>query len=283
MMACAPQSMAHIWVSYRLETSTRSPGLTSSSMISGLVPMQILPLSMWASALPTTSSASSVSSRFVQRVLAAASTAVSNRSMFASAMSLMVISPCSSLSPSTMQSVSISTSRIRFQAARRLISPSMPACLRMSMSLICGLTSVQSRGGSTPKCCRTNRVSRFTCPARRASYRPVRLPRFFSQAYASAEQIESVSGFWWPMMLMWRTVLFAIVVLPSISLAPSARGLPPQRLGERASPSSVAWGNGRVLSLRPSGPPLPLWRKRHLPRIGGVCLAEGGKPGGLFN
>ena len=176
--------------------------------------------------------------------------------MFASAMSLMVISPCSSLSPSTMQSVSISTSRIRFQAARRLISPSMPACLRMSMSLICGLTSVQSRGGSTPKCCRTNRVSRFTCPARRASYRPVRLPRFFSQAYASAEQIESVSGFWWPMMLMWRTVLFAIVVLPSISLAPSARGLPPQRLGERASPSSVAWGNSRVLSLRPSGPPL---------------------------
>ena len=70
MMACAPQSMAHIWVSYRLETSTRSPGLTSSSMISGLVPMQILPLSMWVSALPTTSSASSVSSRFVQRVLA---------------------------------------------------------------------------------------------------------------------------------------------------------------------------------------------------------------------
>ena len=27
----------------------------------------------------------------------------------------------------------------------------------------------------------------------------------------------------------------------------------------------------------------PLWRKRHLPRIGGVCLAEGGKSGGLFN
>ena len=66
----------------------------------------------------------------------------------------------------------------------------------------------------------------------------------------------SMSGFWWPMMLMWRTVLFAIVVLPSISLAPSARGLPPQQLGERASPSSVAWGNGRVLSLRATAPPL---------------------------
>ena len=109
-------------------------------------------------------------------------TAVSNRSMFASAMSLMVIRPCSSFSSSTMQSVSISTSRIRFQAARRLISPSMPACLRMSISLICGLTSVHRRGGSTPKCCKTNFVSRLTCPARRASYRPVRLPRFFSHA-----------------------------------------------------------------------------------------------------
>ena len=36
-------------------------------------------------------------------------------------------------------------------------------------------------------------------------------------------------------------------------------------------------GYGKVLSLRPYGPPLPFWRKRHLPRIGGVCLAEGGK------
>ena len=39
----------------------------------------------------------------------------------------------------------------------------------------------------------------------------------------------------------------------SIFLAPSARG------------------------FRLYGAPLPLWRKRHLPRIGGVCLAEGGK------
>ena len=36
-------------------------------------------------------------------------------------------------------------------------------------------------------------------------------------------------------------------------------------------------GYGKVLSLRPYGPPLPLWRNRHLPRIGGVCLAEGGQ------
>ena len=33
---------------------------------------------------------------------------------------------------------------------------------------------------------------------------------------------------------------------------------------------------GEALSLRPFGPQLPLWRKRHLPRIGGVCLPEGG-------
>ena len=36
-------------------------------------------------------------------------------------------------------------------------------------------------------------------------------------------------------------------------------------------------GSGKVLSLRPSGTPLSLWRKRRLPRVGGVCLAEGGK------
>ena len=38
------------------------------------------------------------------------------------------------------------------------------------------------------------------------------------------------------------------------------------------------------MEFSPSGlrPLLPFWRKRHLPRIGGVCLAEGGKaPGPL--
>ena len=34
--------------------------------------------------------------------------------------------------------------------------------------------------------------------------------------------------------------------------------------------------HGKFLSRRPFGAPLPLWRKRHLSRIGGVCLAEGG-------
>ena len=33
-----------------------------------------------------------------------------------------------------------------------------------------------------------------------------------------------------------------------------------------------------ALSLRRlRAAPLPFWRKRHLPRVGGVCLAEGGK------
>ena len=32
----------------------------------------------------------------------------------------------------------------------------------------------------------------------------------------------------------------------------------------------------RRLSKKVRSPLGPLWRKRHLPRIGGVCLAEGG-------
>ena len=60
-------------------------------------------------------------------------------------------------------------------------------------------------------------------------------------------------------------------------LGPSARGLRPQTVGGRElyGARNIS-GYGKVLSLRPFGAPLPLWRKRHLPRIGGVCLAEGG-------
>ena len=46
--------------------------------------------------------------------------------------------------------------------------------------------------------------------------------------------------------------------------------------GENCTAARNISGYGKVLSLRPFGAPLPLWRKRHLPRIGGVCLAEGG-------
>ena len=37
---------------------------------------------------------------------------------------------------------------------------------------------------------------------------------------------------------------------------------------------------GRLSPSGPAGHRSPLWRKRHLPRIGGVCLAEGGKAPG---
>ena len=53
--------------------------------------------------------------------------------------------------------------------------------------------------------------------------------------------------------------------------------LRPQAVGgENCTVAQNISGYGKVLSLRSFGAPLPLWRKRHLPRIGGVCLAEGG-------
>ena len=46
--------------------------------------------------------------------------------------------------------------------------------------------------------------------------------------------------------------------------------------GENCTAARNISGYGKVLSLRHFGAPLPLWCKRHLPRIGGVCLAEEG-------
>ena len=45
--------------------------------------------------------------------------------------------------------------------------------------------------------------------------------------------------------------------------------------GENCASARNISGYDKVLSLRPFEAPLPLWRKRHLSRIGGVCLAEG--------
>ena len=60
-------------------------------------------------------------------------------------------------------------------------------------------------------------------------------------------------------------------------LGPLCEGAPPAGGGgENCTAVRNISGYGKVLSLRPFGAPLPLWRKRHLPRIGGVCLAEGG-------
>ena len=60
-------------------------------------------------------------------------------------------------------------------------------------------------------------------------------------------------------------------------LGPLCEGAPPAGGGgENCTAARNISGYGKVLSLRPFGAPLPPWRKRHLPRIGGVCLAEGG-------
>ena len=64
----------------------------------------------------------------------------------------------------------------------------------------------------------------------------------------------------------------------SLPLAPLCEGAPPAGGGgENCTAARNISGYGKVLSLRPFGAPLPLWRKRHLPRIGGACLAEGGQ------
>ena len=61
-------------------------------------------------------------------------------------------------------------------------------------------------------------------------------------------------------------------------LGPLCEGAPPAGGGgENCTAARNISGYGKVLSLRHFGAPLPLWRKRHLPRIGGVCLAEGDK------
>ena len=61
-------------------------------------------------------------------------------------------------------------------------------------------------------------------------------------------------------------------------LGPLCEGAPPAGGGgENCTAARNISGYGKVLSLRPFGAPLPLWRKRHLPRIGGACLAEGGQ------
>ncbi len=57
---------------------------------------------------------------------------------------------------------------------------------------------------------------------------------------------------------------------------PLRRGSARRRWGRELYGARNISGYGKVLSLHPFGAPLPLWRKRHLPRIGGVCLAEEG-------
>ena len=89
--------------------------------------------------------------------------------MLALAMSRTAMRPSRSFSPSTMQSVPVFSSRMRFQAVSRLVSASMPGWREIWMSLICGVTVVMRGGSSNPKWRRTKAVSRLMAPARRAS------------------------------------------------------------------------------------------------------------------
>ena len=58
-------------------------------------------------------------------------------------------------------------------------------------------------------------------------------------------------------------------------LAPSARGLRRRRWGRELYGARNISGYGKVLSLRPFGAPLPLWRKRHLPPYRGSLSRRG--------
>ena len=78
-------------------------------------------------------------------------------------------------------------------------------------------------------------------------------------------------------MLLSQGLPFTDLSGGGFSLGPLCEGAPPAGGGgENCEVARNILGYGKVLSLRPFGAPLSLWRKRHLPCIGGVCLAEGG-------
>ena len=84
-------------------------------------------------------------------------------------MSLTAMRPPRLSCSSVMQRVSVPVSRMRLQAANRLMPASMPSCFWTSQSLIWGVTVVMSSGSAKPKCLSAKAVSRLTEPARRAS------------------------------------------------------------------------------------------------------------------
>ncbi len=58
-------------------------------------------------------------------------------------------------------------------------------------------------------------------------------------------------------------------------LGPLCEGAPPAGGGgENCTAARNISGYGKVFSLRPFGAPLPLWRKRHLPPIGGGAVSQ---------
>ena len=60
------------------------------------------------------------------------------------------------------------------------------------------------------------------------------------------------------------------------TLGPLCEGAPPAGGGgENCAVAQNISGYGKVLSLRPFGAPLPLWRKRHLPPYRGGLFRRG--------
>ena len=95
-------------------------------------------------------------------------------------MSLVVMMPFSA-SPSEIQSVTTPAFRIISHASFSEVEAGAPSSFRISRSFTCVRTSVKSGGVSTPKRFSTKRVSSFSRPARRASWRSSEI-RFFSLA-----------------------------------------------------------------------------------------------------
>ena len=59
------------------------------------------------------------------------------------------------------------------------------------------------------------------------------------------------------------------------TLGPLCEGAPPAGGGgENCAVAQNISGYGKVLSLRPFGAPLPLWRKRHLPPVSGEAVSQ---------
>ena len=170
-----------------------SPFSMLPSIISGVVPMRMLPWQMRSAGSPRTMVPFSVSSTLEYSVLALDSMAVSKMSMFALAMSFTAIRPRRSFFSSVMHRVLVLRSRMRFHAEKSEVSASMLRCLEICVSLICGATLVMSSGSSKPKVLSANAVSRLMAPARRGSY-SMSLIWFLRYAYAMAEQMLSVSG-----------------------------------------------------------------------------------------
>ena len=90
------------------------------------------------------------------------------------------------------------------------------------------------------------------------------------------EYAKTAGGAGWDAAAGWRAAYMRPPDCRKTPWPPLGGGSARRRWGRELHAGTKVSGKGEALSLRPFGPPLPLWRKRHLPRIGGVCLPEGG-------